>query len=247
MLPRALIGDIKPENWLGFIDAIYAIVLTLLLIELPSQILELIKEYENHPNLHGIIWNGFLISIIGYLSIFVIIYDVWAHHRVAVTQGALNRVNLSLGILMLFLSSLLPPLYHVFSSLKYESLTGTISITGALSSIYFDARLILYLVGFLVYGSIAFIAAKDLRFFRRLGGVAESRMVALKRLRSSSIAMVIVLIIVSLVSFAGVSTPPMPLVLIALCTHLPVDKLMLQLKRQILPRKFRNNHITKVR
>jgi hypothetical protein len=32
MLPRALVGEIKPENWLGFIDAVYAIILTLLLI-----------------------------------------------------------------------------------------------------------------------------------------------------------------------------------------------------------------------
>jgi uncharacterized membrane protein len=235
MLPRALIGDIKPENWLGFIDAIYAIILTLLLIELPSQILDLIKVYEKYPSLHGNILNGFLLTFFGYLSVFIIVYDVWAHHRVVVTEAAINRVNISLGILILFLSSLMPPLYHVFSMLKYESMTGEISITGALSSIYFDARLALYSIGLGTYGCIAFIAAKDLRFFRRLGGVADSRMVALKRLRNSSIAMIIVLLVVGLLSFTGVLMPPMPLVLIALCTHLPVDKLMLQLKRQIIP------------
>ena len=235
MLPRALIGNIKPENWLGFIDAIYAIVLTLLLVELPSQIMELIKEYEDHPSLHAIVLNGFLGSFFGYLAVFIIIYDIWAHHRVVVVEASLSRINLSLGVLILFLSSLLPPLYHVFSTLKYESLTGKISMTGVLSSIYFDARLALYLIGLVTYGSIAFIAEKDLRYFRRLGGVAESRMVALKRLRSSGIAMVIVLIIVSLLSFTGAIKPPVPLVMVALCTHLPVDKLMLRLKRRILP------------
>lgn len=234
MLPRALIGHIKPENWLGFIDAIYAIILTLLLIELPSQVLELIKVYEKYPNLHWNILNGFFLTFFGYLSIFIIIYDVWAHHRVVVAQAALNRINLSLGILILFLSSLLPPLYHVFSMLKYESLAGRMTMTSVLSSIYFDARLALYLTGLCIYGSIAFIAAKDVGCFRRLGGVAESRMVALKRLKSSSIAMMIVLIVVGLLSLTGTIKPPIPLVLIAVCTHLPVDNLMLQVKRKIV-------------
>ena len=52
MLPRGLVGDIKPENWHGMIDATYAIILTLLLIELPTQIMDAIKEYLLHPNLH---------------------------------------------------------------------------------------------------------------------------------------------------------------------------------------------------
>jgi hypothetical protein len=99
---------------------------------------------------------------------------------------------------------------------------------------YFDARLAMYLIGFVIYGCIALIAAKDLRFFRRLGGVDESRMVSLKRLRSSGIAMMLVIFIVSLLSFSGIITPPIPLVLIALCTHLPIDSLMLRTKRLIL-------------
>ena len=235
MLPRALIGDIKPENWLGFIDAIYAIILTLLLVELPSQILELIKAYESHPSFHVIIVNGFLASVFGYLAMFVVIYDVWAHHRVAVVEATLNRVNLSLGILILFLSSVLPPLYHVISVLKYESLTNEISLSGVMANIFFGARLALYLIGFVIYGSIALIAVKDLRFLRHMGGVANSsRMVALKRLKSSSIAMMIVILTVSVLSFSGFITPPIPLVLIALCTHLPVDSLMIQLKRRII-------------
>lgn len=48
MLPRALAGDKKPENWLGFVDEIYAIVLTLILIELPSTFLDLIKQYTEN-------------------------------------------------------------------------------------------------------------------------------------------------------------------------------------------------------
>ena len=230
MLPRALIGDIKPENWLGFIDAIYAIILTLLLIELPSSLLDLIKEYEQQPDLRWILLNSFMLSLFGYLAIFIIVYD----HRVIVVEAALTRVNLSLGILILFLCSLVPPLYHVVSTLKHEALSGGVSLIGEYSSIFWDARLILYLISFSVYGFVALIAAKDFRYFRRREGEAASRMIALKQLKDSSIAMVLSIVLISFLSLMGYISPPAPLVLIALCTHLPVDRLLLTLKRRII-------------
>jgi len=235
MLPRALIGDIKPENWLGFIDAIYAIILTLLLIELPTQILDLINEYRHHPNYDWVLLNGFVLSVFGYLAVFVVVYDFWAHHRVLIAEAALNRLNLSLGILMLFLSSLLPPLYHVLSVLRHEFLTGETRIMEISSNIYVEMRLVSFFVVFCFNGCVALIATKDLRFFRRLAGVAESRIIALKRLKDSSIAMMFVIAVLGFVSIVYYIPPPLPIVLIALCTHLPVDKLMLQFKRRILP------------
>lgn len=234
MLPRALIGDIKPENWLGFIDAIYAIILTLLLIELPSSLLDLIKEYEQQPDLRWILLNSFMLSLFGYLAIFIIVYDIWAHHRVIVVEAALTRINLSLGILILFLCSLVPPVYHVVSTLKHEALSGGVSLIGEYSSIFWEARLILYLIIFSVYGFVALIAAKDLRYFRRREGEAACRMIALKQLKDSSIAMVLSIVLISFLSLMGYISPPAPLVLIALCTHLPVDRLMLTLKRRII-------------
>ena len=235
MLPRALIGDIKPENWLGFIDAIYAIILTLLLIELPSTIIDLIKEYEQNPNLHWILLNSFVMSIFGYLAIFIIVYDIWAHHRVAVNEAVINRMNISLGVFTLFMCSLLPPLYHVISTLKHEYVVKELGSGGAYSLFFWDARLVLYVILFSVYGCIALIATKDLRFLRRQGDVSNTRMITLKCLKRSSIAMVVVIVLVSFFSLMGYMTPPAPIVVVALCTHLPVDKLMLQLKRRIIP------------
>jgi uncharacterized membrane protein len=233
MLPRGLIGEIKPENWLGMIDAIYAIILTLLLIELPTQILDIIKEYELHPSLHSIILDGLGLSIFGYLSLFIIVYDIWAHHRVIVSKAALSRVNLSLGILILFISSLLPPLYHVVSVLKREFLTRENSSIGQFSFIFWDARFVLYLLFACSYGCIALIAAKDLQFFRRQGGEADSSIIIMKRLKSSSISMLCIILFVGILSLREHISPPVPLILIALCTHLPIDKLMIQLKQQI--------------
>jgi uncharacterized membrane protein len=235
MLPRALIGDIKPENWLGFIDAIYAIILTLLLIELPSAIMDIIKEYEQHPNEHWVLLNSFVLSIFGYLAVFIIVYDIWAHHRVVIAEAVISRINLSLGIFMLFMCSLLPPLYHVISALKHDYLTKEIGTGGAYSLFFWDTRLVLYVINFSIYGCIALIATKDIRFLRRQRDVPSSRMIALRQLKNSSIAMVLVIFLVSLFSLMGYMTPPAPIVVIALCTHLPVDKLMLQLRRRVLP------------
>jgi uncharacterized membrane protein len=233
MLPRALIGDIKPKNWLGFIDAIYAIILTFLLIELPSALLDLIKEYEQHPYLHWMMLSSFSLSLFGYLAVFLIIYDIWAHHRVAVNEAAINRVNLSLGIFILFLCSLIPPLYRTISVLKHEALIENGNFIGKYSIFFWDARLTLYLIAVCVYGCIAVIAAKDFRFFRRRGGEAASRMLALKRLKDSSIAMVLSVVLIGFLSLMGYISPPVPIVMIALCTHLPVDKLILTFKQRI--------------
>jgi uncharacterized membrane protein len=44
MLSKQLIEKIKPESWGGIIDGTYAIILTLLTIELPIQILEILDR-----------------------------------------------------------------------------------------------------------------------------------------------------------------------------------------------------------
>ena len=236
MLPRRLIGDIKPDNWLGMIDAVYAIILTLLLIELPTQILGAIKEFELHPNHHSITLYTLGLSLFGYFSLFILIYDIWAHHKLVVSNSVLNRMNLSLGIIILFLCSLMPPLYHIINQLMREYLTRVGSSIGAFCFIFWAVRFILYLVIACTYGCIALIAAKDLQFFRRRGGEADSRLIVLKRLKSSGIAMVFIIVFVGILSLTGHIFPPVPIMLIALCTHLPIDKLMIQLKQRLLDR-----------
>jgi uncharacterized membrane protein len=236
MLPRGLVGDIKPENWHGLIDATYAIILTLLLIELPTQILDAIKEYELHPNLHLVALETLTYYVFGYLSLFVIIYDIWAHHREIVSNAILNRVNLSLGIVILFLSSLMPSIHHITMELKHDLLERGNSSIGSLSFIFDNVRGTSVLIGACIYGCIALITAKDLRFLRRRGSEADARMIALKRLKQSSIAMTCVIVLLGIIAVRGLITAPIPLMLAALCTYLPVDKLMIQLKQRILSR-----------
>ena len=170
----------------------------------------------------------------GYLSVFIIIYDIWSHHRVIISNAVLSRVNLSLGIVILFMSSLIPPLHHVVMELKREYLHRENSSIGTFSFIFEDVRFTSVLVVACIYGCIALIAEKDLQFFRRQGDEVDSRMIVLKRLKNSSITMMCVIVFVGYLTVRGHITAPIPVMLVALCTHLPIDKLMSQLKQRIL-------------
>ena len=181
MLPRRFIGDIKPENWLGFIDAIYAIILTLLLIELPTLLLDLIKEFEQHPSFRSIMLQSFALSFFGYLSIFIIVYDIWAHHRMLVIEACKSRINFAIGTFMLFLCSLLPPIYYILSHLRHDLLIGLTHFVGIHSCIYKDVRVLVFLILFCIYGCVRLVASNDLRDMR-LRGDSRASMIDLDRL-----------------------------------------------------------------
>jgi uncharacterized membrane protein len=236
MLPRALIGDTKPENWIGLIDGVYAIVLTLLLIELPSFIIEFAKEYQAHPNeVSGWLY-AFLYIIIGYFAVFLIVYDVWAHHRVLLANAFISRFNFAIGAITLFLVSLFPPLTFVINDLRYEFMIGKLSPVGGAASVYWGARYAFYIILACIYGSIALVSTKDLLAFQRLGGAA-SQMMVLRRLKHSSIVMLFITMLIAFLALKGYLDPPIPLVLVALCTYLPVDRLIVKLYRRLLPRR----------
>jgi uncharacterized membrane protein len=236
MLPRALIGDIKPENFLGLIDAIYAIILTLLLIELPGFFLDSLKEAELHLADHYVLLQAIAYPLFGYLAIFVIVYDVWAHHRVLIVYTHASRFNLAVGTFMLFLSSFLPSVITIIGKIKDEVALGAIHPSGLYSTILWDARLLLTSILIGIYGSIALISIKDLRAIRREEG-SSSKAIILERLKYSSLVMLPIIILMAFLTFKRILHPPLPLMLIALSTYLPVDRLIVKLHRQLLPRR----------
>ena len=147
----------------------------------------------------------------------MVIYDVWAYHKAAVKEGVINRVDLELGIIMIFLCSLTPALNQILSVLKLEYITDKSSAREACSFIYWDTRLVPYILMLGVYGCVAKIATKDISFLRRRSSESDtSRIFALKQLKESSTTMVLIIVPIGYLSLMGHITSPGPIALIAL-------------------------------
>ena len=81
MIPGRIIGRSSGENWIGLIDGTYAIILTLLVIELPLIVLDLIKECHQHSHFYAEVAIGVGYLLLGYFAVFTILYDIWSYHK----------------------------------------------------------------------------------------------------------------------------------------------------------------------
>ena len=91
MLPNKHFGekDTSPDHWLGFVDGIYAICITLISLEVPKYISNLANIYE----LVGLKGTLIIASSDGmaYACLFFIMYELWSYHRAVVTTVSLNK------------------------------------------------------------------------------------------------------------------------------------------------------------
>ena len=118
MLPSKTIGRVSGENWIGLIDATYAIILTLLVIELPTIILQLMQKSIGHA--HTALWIAAGECIIGYFAVFTIIYDIWSCHKTLLLDAKRFRVFALCTGWILFTCSLAPPLYYLVNHFAVE-------------------------------------------------------------------------------------------------------------------------------
>jgi len=79
MLPFRHIGAPKPEQWVGLIDAVYAIAMTVLALMLPDMLSESFRLFEKTRSI------GFLFTALYqasfYFASLLILYEVWCFHR----------------------------------------------------------------------------------------------------------------------------------------------------------------------
>ena len=117
-MTQKFLGSVKSNLWPPLVDGTYAIVLTLLVIELPTLTFELLHGY-NHEELGQVALYASLLRLIGgYLGVFLIVYDIWTKKRLLLeisnqhfrASGFENFVVL----ISLFLSTLIPPLHYVY-------------------------------------------------------------------------------------------------------------------------------------
>ena len=75
-----IIGSKSGEHWIGLLDGTYAIIITLLVLELPALIIELISLIEEGIST-AVVTSAVARHILGYLFSTILIYDLWSFLR----------------------------------------------------------------------------------------------------------------------------------------------------------------------
>ena len=160
---------LKPDWWAPLVDGTYAIVLTLLVIELPSVVLEVLHDY-NHQDLGlGALIDSLARIIAGYFAIFLIVWDVWVKKRclLEISERFFRRSALESFALItsLFLATLLPPFYFVFNAITQQAVKrGPDLASSWLEKIEYDVVVVsMVLLIMMIYAFIGLAASRRIR------------------------------------------------------------------------------------
>lgn len=108
---------IDTSLWGSLIDGTYAIVLTLLVIELPSLATELVHEFNHDTIGFRPLATEMARLLTGYLGVFMIMFDIWDKKRrillISEKYCDISSFENLAMLLSLFLATPLPPLVHL--------------------------------------------------------------------------------------------------------------------------------------
>jgi len=163
---------VSTEAWPPLIDATYAIILTLLVIELPILVLDLLRDY-NHEEMGAWALLGSIVRLLfGYLGVFLVVYDIWSKKRqlldVLALTGRVSKFESATLLLSLFMASLLPPFYYVLNQLRQDYGVQVQKLQGAAIAsiekveVHIFSSLFL-VVGISIYALIAFAAHRRIK------------------------------------------------------------------------------------
>lgn len=97
------------DQLIGLIDGVAAIVLTLLVIEMPVIIIQALESAESTRQ----IYLSIAMNAIGYFLVSLIVYDIWSIQK-SLSQSARSSASQNLTcISTLWLSTLIPPMLYV--------------------------------------------------------------------------------------------------------------------------------------
>ena len=180
-LTRALGIDLKGEKLLGLVDGAQAIVLTLLVIELPALIFEAMEHADGTSTLAFVIAT----DLVGYLIAALIIFDIWSLQKAAIESTKPSRVQSLMCILTLWLSSLVPVFFFLTEKFAQDSFSEVHSFTAEphFTQILLFRSILLFIIGsiyFFIYlyiiNQAIFLSLKEARYVREL---ARARAAAL--------------------------------------------------------------------
>ena len=217
MIPSRIIGKSSGENWIGLIDATYGIILTLLVIELPSIILEAIEKNKSHTHSPIVLAFATGIVIIGYFAIFTVIYDIWSYHKTLLFDARKLRLFALATGWILFLSSLIPPFYYLVNHFGLEQVLES----GDHKILLLSARTCVFILVGLVYLLLAALARSE----RKQYGQTDERRKELTFVFGTSLskALIAFLLIAGLDYSKNYLPPPIGITILAILTYFPIN------------------------
>ena len=114
--------DSSGEALIGLIDGAQAIVMTLLVIEMPVLIIELVKHVKSSEEL----FFNLTMDIFGYFLAALIIYDIWSIQK-GLFQSTKSSPSQNLScISSLWLATLIPPMLYIAEHFAQMSMTDSL-------------------------------------------------------------------------------------------------------------------------
>jgi uncharacterized membrane protein len=219
MIPSKIIGKTSGANWIGLIDSIYGIILTLLVIELPVIMLKLM--YKSIGNSHSAVSFAVLIAIgvriIGYFAIFTIIYDIWSYHKTLLHDAKRLRVFAVCTGWILFMSSLAPAFFYLADHFAIEEVLNE----GRHLILLNYSRICLFAFIAIIYLLLAALAKSE----KRQSGQTSEKRGELEFIFGTSLTKALITVLIAAITTSPFSYLPSPIgiTVIALITYFPIN------------------------
>ncbi len=219
-----IIGAKTGEPWLGLLDGTYAIILTLLVIELPALMIELITLSEEGTSAAAVT-SAIATNIIGYLFATILIYDLWSLHKGIENVSVASRFNSIFTMFILWFGSLLPPAIYLVQHYSQKFLISEILNEEKLSTLNFEIVLIRFFeIGlFLIIYILMFTLIKnEIKSSSRGDNKFRKELSDTSKIISCRFLVSLILLMISLFIPTGVLAE-LPLALLAVFTLVPSD------------------------
>jgi uncharacterized membrane protein len=215
MIPGRIIGRPSGENWIGLIDGTYAIILTLLVIELPLIVLDLIKECQQHSHSYAEVAIGVGSLLLGYFAVFTILYDIWSYHKTLLRDAIQLRLFAICSSWLMFIASLVPPFYYLVNHYSVKLLLHYSKYPLLADRGLTAARTFVYILIALLYWILAFLARRE-QFQRQQ---TPQKRQELFLITGTAMSKCILTTVMMLITDFWHIPPPTPTLLLAISTY----------------------------
>ena len=212
------------EPWIGLLDGIYAIILTLLVIELPALIIELINLAEDGISL-TVITSEISIILIGYFFSTIVIYDLWALHKGFKNISSASRFSSIFTMFIFWAGTLIPPAIYLVQHYSQKLLINKFLNEEELLTLDFEIVLIRFLemgLFVIIYLFLLVLIKNEIKSYSRGYKKFRKELSETSKIISYRLFTSFVLLILSLFVPNGFLSE-LPLALLALFTLLPSD------------------------